>query len=199
MSNHVSSVSRLVLPVLAGLLLPLSAGASNFSYTWIEGSYSDITIDDGLGDLDGEAWEIGAAWQVHDLVFLFSSYESGDFDFDLETETFELGVGMAVPVSTQADLVLGVSYVDVSVDVPYFGSADDDGYSLLGGFRFSVSESFQIEAGARYVDLDDSGDDTSFSLTGRYYLAPSWAISGGYTTGDDADLWTISLRWEMPR
>lgn len=199
MSKDVSSAARFVLPVLAGLLLPFAAAASNFSYTWLEGAYSDITIDDDFGDLDGDAWEIGAAWQVHDLVYLFGSYESGDYDFDLETDTFELGVGMALPVSNQTDFVIGVSYVDVSVEVPGFGSADDDGYSILGGFRIGVSESFQVELGARYLDLTDSGDDTSFSLTGRYYFAPSWAIGAGYTTSDDADLWTLSLRWEMPR
>lgn len=200
MSIRVSSISRLAFPLLAGLLLPFAASASNFSYTWIEGSYGNITIDDSDGDLDGDAWKFGAAWQVHEMVFLFGSYESGDFDYDLETDTFELGVGMAFPMGDRADLVVGASYVDVSAEVPTFGiSADDDGYSLLGGLRFALAEALQGEVGVRYVDLTDSGDDTSFYIGGRYYFAPTWALGAGYSTGDDVDQWTISIRWEMPR
>ncbi|MFU8822056.1 MAG: outer membrane beta-barrel protein [Gammaproteobacteria bacterium] len=194
---HGTSASRFVFTVLAGLLLPFAAGASNFSYTWIEGSYSDVSLDDS--DFDGDAYGINAAWQFNEMVYVFGGYEYGDYDFDVESDTFELGVGLAFPVSDMADFVVGASYVDVSVDVPGLGSVDDDGYSVFGGFRLGLSESFQVDAGVSYVDLSDGGDDTSFSITGRYYFTPSWAIGAGYATSDDADAWTLSVRWELPR
>ena len=198
---HGTRASRFVLPVLAGLLLPFAAGASNFSYTWIEGSYSDVWWDDSEFDYDGDAYGINAAWQFNEMVFVFGGYEYGDynFDVDVDSDTFELGVGLAFPVSDMADFVVGASYVDVSVYVPGFGSVDDDGYSVFGGFRFGLTESFQVDAGVSYVDLSDGGDDTSFSITGRYYFTPSWAIGAGYATSDDADAWTLSVRWEVPR
>lgn len=196
MAISVLKAPRLALPVLAGLLLPFAAGASNFSYTWVEGSYSDVSADDF--DFDGDAWAIEGSYQFHDSVFVFAGYEMGDFDFDVETDTYEIGVGMAFPFGERADLVVGTSYVDVSVDTP-FGDADDDGYSLFGGFRYGVTDAFQVDAGLRYVDLSDSGDDTGYTLGGRYYFAPAWAIGAAYTTSDDADLWTLSVRWEMPR
>lgn len=193
------SASRFVIPVLAGLLLPFTAGASNFSYTWVEGSYSDVSLDDSDFDFDGDAYGINAAWQLNETVFVFGGYEYGDYDFDVDTDTFELGVGLAFPVGRMADFVVGASYVDVSADLPGFGSVDDDGYSLFGGFRFGLTESFQVDAGVSYVDFSDSGDDTSYSITGRYYFTPSWAIGVGYTSGDDTDAVTISVRWEVPR
>lgn len=193
--------SRFVIPLLTGLLLPFTAGASNFNYTWIEGSYSDVWFDDSEFDYDGDEYGISAAWQFNEMVFVFGGYEYGDYDFDVDvdSDTFELGVGLALPVSDMADFVVGASYVDVSLDVPGFGSVDDDGYSVLGGFRFGLTESFQVDAGVRYVDLSDGGDDTSYSITGRYYFTPSWAIGFGYATSDDADGWTLSVRWEVPR
>lgn len=189
-------VSVRTLPFVAALLLPYAAGAGNFSYTWVEGSYSDVSAGDF--DFDGDAWGIEGSYQVHDMVFLFAGYEMGDFDFDVETDTYELGVGMAFPFGEQADVVVGTSYVDVSVDTP-FGDADDDGYSLFAGFRYAATDAFQLDAGLRYVDLSDSGDDTGYTLGGRYYFTPAWALGAAYTTSDDADLWTLSVRWEMPR
>lgn len=197
MAIPVLNARSFALPLLASLLLPFSASAGNFSYTWVEGSYSDISADDF--DFDGDAWAIEGSFQVHDMVFLFAGYEMGDYDFDVETDTYELGVGMAFPFGEQADLVVGTSYVDVSVEIPGFEDADDDGYSLFGGFRYAVTDAFQVDAGLRYVDLSDSGDDTGYTLGGRYYFTPAWAVGAGYTISDDADLWTLSVRWEMPR
>lgn len=199
MSFHVGGCSRFLVPVLAGLLIPFAASASNFSYTYVEGYYADVSVDDSDGDFDGDAWAITGSWQFHDMLFAFGGYEWGDYDFDIETDTFELGLGLAFPIGEQVDLAFGASYVDVSVDIPFFGDEDDDGYSVFGGFRFGLGESFQVDAGASYVDLNDSGSDTGYSIVGRYYFTDAWAVGAGYQTADDTDAWVLTLRWEMPR
>jgi hypothetical protein len=193
------STAGFLIPALAALLLPFTAGASNFSYTWVEGSYSHVSLDDSDFDFDGDVYGINAAWQFSDMVFVFGGYEYGDYDFDVDIDTFELGAGLAFPVGGMTDLVVGASYVDISADVPGFGSLDDDGYSAFGGFRFGLTESFQVDAGVSYIDLSDGGDDTSYSITARYYFTPAWAIGAGYTSGDDTDAVTVSVRWEVPR
>lgn len=199
MSRPGFMVSRWLVAVLAGLLLPFAAGASNFSYTYVEGSYGSVSIDDSEGDLDGDTWGLNGSWQFHDMVFAFAGYEFGDYDFDIESDTFEVGLGLAFPMGEQVDLAAGAGFVDVSVDVPGFGSEDDDGYNVFAGIRAGLGEAFQVEAGASYVDLSDSGSDTTYSITGRYYFTESWAVAAGYLTADDADAWTLSLRWELPR
>lgn len=190
---------RWMAPALAGLLVPLAAGASNFSYTWVEGSYSSVSIDESGGDIDGDVWGISGAWQFHDYVFVYGGYEYGDFDFDIETDTYQIGAGLAFPMGDSVDLVAGAAYVDTSTDVPFFGDVDDDGYSVIAGIRAGLAEAFQIEAGANYVDLSDGGSDTAFSIGGRYYFTESFAVGAGFSTSDDADAWTVSLRWELPR
>ena len=190
---------RSCLAAFAACVLPLSAHAGNFNYTWAQLAYSDVSIDDSGGDFDGDAWTISGAVELTDAIFVFGGYEFGDYDFNIETDTYELGLGLDFPVGQNADLVFGLSYIDVSADVPGFGSVDDDGYRALGGVRAEVASAFQIEAGLEYVDLSDGGDDTGFYAGGRYYFTPAWAVGLGYSSADDTDSWTVSLRWELPR
>jgi len=199
MASIMRRYSRWLVPALAGLLFPFAAGASNFSYTWVEGSYGNASIDDSDGDIDGDLWGISGAWQFHDYVFVYGGYEYGDFDYDIETDTYQFGVGLAFPMGDSVDLVAGAAYVDVSTDVPFFGDIDDDGYSVIAGIRAGVADAFQIEAGAEYVDLDDAGSDTGYMIGGRYYFTESFAVGAGYSTSDDADVWSVTLRWELPR
>jgi predicted porin len=199
MAFPIKSASRFIVPLLAGLVLPFAASASNFSYTYVEGYYGSVSVDDSDGDFDGDAWGLTGSWQFHDMFFAFGGYEWGDYDFDIETDTYQLGVGLAFPIGETVDLAFGASYVDVSVDIPFFPDEDDDGYGVFGGFRFGLGDAFQVDAGASYVDLSDSGSDTTYSIEGRYYFTDSWAVGAGYQTADDADAWLITLRWEMPR
>ncbi len=190
---------RSCLAAAAACLLPLSAQAGNFNYTWAQFAYSDVTVDNTGGDFDGDAWTLSGAVELTDAIFVFGGYEYGDYDFNLETDTYQIGLGLDFPVGRKADLVFGLGYVDVSADLPGFGSIDDDGFTALGGVRAEVAPSFQVEAGLEYVDLSDGGDDTGFYAGGRYYFTPAWAVGLGYSSGDDSDAWTVSLRWELPR
>lgn len=191
--------SRWMPAVVAGVLLPLAAGASNFSYTYVEGSYGSVSVDDSAGDFDGDVWGISGSWQFHDMAFAYGGYEMGDYDFDIDTDAFEVGLGLAFPVGQTVDFALGAGYVDVSVDLPGFGSDDDNGYSAFAGIRAGFGGAFQVDAGASYVDLSDSGSDTTYSIIGRYYFTEAWAVGAGYQTADDADAWLVTVRWEMPR
>jgi hypothetical protein len=55
----------------------------------------------------------------------------------------------------------------------------------------------QVEGRAfiNYVDLDESGDETSVELAGDYFLNDEIALGASLELGDDVTTWTLGARW----
>ena len=179
------------------LVLPGIAGAGNLSYTFLEGGYGEVDIDDP--DIDGDGWAVGGSVGVTDWVHLYANYQTVDFDnLDAELDQWGAGVGVSVPVGDRADIVGEIGYINSTLDT-FFGDIDDDGYSVSAAIRGRVADPFELAGGVTYADLDDAGDDTTFFASARYYFVESFAVGAGYSVGDDVSSWLISLRWEMPK
>lgn len=183
-------------------LLAISVAAAGFahaqnqvmSYTYVEGGYVHTELDDI--DVDGDGLGIAGSVALNDMFFVRGSYATLDFDRNVDLNQFELGLGGHFPLSDTLDIVGSVSYVDAELDFGP-GSADDSGIGLSVGLRGRVAEVFELEAGIDYADLDDSGDETSFVIDGRYYFRPELAVGAGLQTGDDATTFSIGLRYEF--
>jgi hypothetical protein len=185
-------------------LLGLSTGAfaaNDLSYTYIEGSYLDIDVDDA--DADGDGFGIAGSVALTELFHVFGSFASAELDgpmgFDVDFDTFEFGAGVNYPLGNNLDAVGRLSYLNLEVDVPGFGNADDDGYGLYGGLRGRLTAPVELEGGISFADLDEGGDDTSFVLAGRYYFTDQWAAGLSADIGDDVTVWGLNVRWEMPK
>lgn len=179
----------------AFLLLAGTAGASDLNYDYAELRYVDTEIDgDGGGDADGDGFEIGGSVQLADNWHIFGSYQTLDFDFDIDLSALEIGAGYMVPVNSSTDLVARVSYIDGEVDTP-FGDADDSGFGLSSGFRHLFSPQIEGRAFINYVDLDDSGSETSFELAGDYFINDQFSAGLGLEFGDDATSISIGARY----
>lgn len=186
------------------LLFSLAAAhaqAGNLSYSYVEGSYYDVDIDDTSADGDG--FGIAGSVELTDMFHLFGraiwADLDGPFGVDLDFTTWEVGGGISFALANQLDLVGRASYVDAEVDVPGFGSGDDDGYRLYGGLRGRLGVPVELEGGVAYTDLDDSGDDTSLVLAGRYYFTDNWALGLSGEFGDDVTVWGLNLRWQAAK
>lgn len=181
----------------ACLFLPLAAGAGNLSYTYVEGGYVNLSVDDP--DTDGDGWGLGGSFAVNEMIHVYGQYSTVDLDdFDADFDTYEVGIGGSWGIAPNADFIGRVGYVSAELDTD-FGNVDDDGYSLTAALRGRLAQAFELEGGINYADLDDAGDDTTVYVDGRYYFTPQWAVAGGYSMGDDIDAWTLGVRWEMPR
>jgi hypothetical protein len=86
--------------------------------------------------------------------------------------------------------------VDTEVELGNF-SADDNGLAIGGGIRTRISQSFELDAGLKFVDMDDSGSDTGVAVTGRWYFHDSFALSFGADLNDYADTFRIGFRAEF--
>lgn len=174
-------------------LMPLAAQAEGFSYTYLELGYVETDFDDFDEDADG--FGLGGSFEITPQLFMFASYgdlSAGPVDF----ETYDIGGGYAWSISPKADIYGTLSYVKAEAEFNGF-EADDDGYGVSVGIRHHVADQFELAAAINYVDLSDSGDDTSFGIAGRWYFVEQFALGLGIDFSDDAETYGISLRWEF--
>ena len=178
--------------IVALLSLSATAAAEGLDYSFVQGSYTQVEFDDL--DIDGDGFGIGGSLAIGDRFAVFAGVDTADLDFDVETTGWEVGGLYHAPLSDRVDFVSSLSYVSVEIDVPGFGSADDDGFGVGIGLRGMASPQLELSGGISYVDLNDSGDDTSFSAGMLYHFTDAFAVGLGGSWGDDASAYGISGR-----
>lgn len=190
---------RLVIAGLAlsSLCLAAAAQAEDISYNYLDVGFVKVDIDDFDEDADG--YLLRASFEITPNVFLFGSYTDLTVDisgvsFDVDISEYDMGVGYAWPVGNGSSLYASARYVSVEADS--FGiTIDDDGYGVALGLRTRPAPELELEALVDYVDLSDSGDDTSIGLAARYFLSPQFALGLEAQFGDDATSYGFGLRW----
>lgn len=181
--------------LLAGLLfVPWLAQADDFDYSYVEGGIANANVDVGPADVDIDGLIVGVSFAVTEELHVFGSYEDQDFDFGSNGNVLTLGGGFHVGLSQDLDFVGDLAYIEAEVATP-FGSADDSGYAVGAGLRSRLSDAVEIDAGIRYVDLDET--DTLFSVGARYYFTDALALGGAYTNGDDGSSWSVRVRYRF--
>lgn len=180
---------------LFAALLPMASFAE-MNYSKIEVEYIDVELDSSFGGVDGDGFAVSGAYDMNDQFFLLGEWQDQSFDFGIDGTQFELGAGMHHALSSNLDFVGTLSYIDSEVEVSGF-SASDDGLGLGAGIRARVGDSLELDAGLKYVDFDDAGSDTGFSLGGRWYFTETMAFSLGLDTADNADAFRFGFRAEF--
>jgi hypothetical protein len=177
--------------LLVGALLPFGAVAQDLDYTFVELSYMDTELDAGPVDVGGDGLGLNGSLSLTDNVFLFAGYETQDYSFGVDASSYDLGAGMHWGLSPQLDLVTDLAWVHAKVETP-LGDFDDDGFGLGVGLRSRINDSFELQGGLRYIDMEDS--DTFLSLGGRWHFNEALAAGFGLDINDDATGWTLGLR-----
>jgi hypothetical protein len=181
----------------ASALLPFLAQAEGLSYSYVEGAYINTDVDQFDEEVDGFA--LRGSFEVTDQVFLFAGYDTQStsiFGTDLDLERFNLGGGYAWSIGPSADVYGKIGYVQYEADAGGF-DVDDDGYMLGVGLRGRVAEQLELEGGLNYVDLSDSGDDTSVVLGARWFFTDQLAGGVEGEFGDDFSTYGINVRWDF--
>lgn len=186
--------TRITTALLAALTLaPLASQAEGPSYSYVEGGYV-ITDVDGIGS-DADGFLIRGSVELTDDFFLFAGYVDQDIS-GVDLKQYSVGAGYAWSATDTTDLYGKVGYAKAEADYMGFG-IDDDGYSLGIGVRSFVMEKLELEASVNYVDLSDSGDDTTFGAGARWYFTEQFAMGIEAGVGDDATSYGIGLRWSF--
>ena len=195
--------SLLGLAVASLALAPfVAAQAEDISYTYVDLGY--VTTDlDGVGkDLDGfvlrGSFEFADHWFL-DARYLDQSVSVAGIDFD--AKQYGIGAGYAWSFADNMDLYGRIGYTQVELDVSGGGSGgfdvDDDGYELGVGIRARPLELLELEGALNYVDLSDSGDDTSVGIAARWFITDAFALGVEGEFADDADTYGIGFRLQF--
>ena len=178
--------------------VPFLAQAEGFSYSYLDAAYVNTDIDQFDEDVDGFA--LRGSYELTNNVFVFAGYADQGTSvagFDIDLQTYNLGLGYAWPLGKALDVYGKMGYVSAEVDAQGFGDADDDGYSLAVGLRGRAVEQLELEGAVNYVDLSDSGDDTTLDLGARWYFTPQFAFGVEGSFGDDANTYGLGVRWNF--
>lgn len=182
--------------VLLLCVFSASVYADGFSYNSITASYGQIDFDNL--NADGDIIGIGGSAAIGESFFAFANYGVSDIDdgiVSIDVDSWNAGIGYHMPMSDSVDLVSRLSYEYLDVSVPGFGSADDNGFGLGVGIRYAANEQFEINAGISYVDLSDSGNDTSLSAGFLYNFTENFSVGVEGDWGDDATAYNIGGRF----
>lgn len=180
--------------VAATALVAGSASAAELDYTYGELRYIDTELDAGQFDVDGDGFRIGGSLELAQSVHIFGNFETLDFGSGIDVSAFQIGGGYAMPLDNGADLVARLSYIDGEIDTPG-GDADDSGFGFSAGMRNMFTPQIEGRAFINYVDLDESGDETSFEVAGDYFLNDEIALGASLELGEDVTTWTLGARW----
>jgi len=180
--------------LLAPTALLAQETGPDMSYSAFDISYLlDVELDGGA---DGDGFEIGGSYELTDKFYVFGEWQDTSLDFGIDGEQLELGGGFHTPLSNTVDFVATLSYINAEFE-NNFGSADDDGLALGGGVRARLSDSFELNGAVRFVDFDESGNDTGFTVGGRWYFADNMAITAQADFFDEVDVLGIGFRAEF--
>ena len=181
--------------IVTAALVPAFAHADGFSYSYLEGAYVNTDIDNFDKDVDGFA--LRGSFEITPHVFVFGNYANQStsiFGSDVGLEQYQVGAGYAWPVASNIDLYGKAAYAHAQLEVPG-PNVDDDGYLLGVGMRGRLAQDFEIDGSVNYMDLNDSGDDTTFGIAARYYFTPQFAAGLEGEFGSDANTYGVNVRW----
>lgn len=181
---------------VSAVLLLAAAGnaAAEFDYNYAELRYIDTDLDAGPVDASGDGFEIGGSLELTPAVHVFGNFQRLDFGRGIDVSAFEVGGGYAMPLASGADLVARLSYIDGEIDAGPV-DFDDSGFGFSAGFRHMFHPQFEGRAFINYVDLDESGDETSIELAGDYFVSRELALGASLELGSDVTTWTLGARW----
>jgi len=178
--------------LLAPTALLAQETGPGMSYSAFDVGYLiDVELD-GPGNIDGDGFEIGGSYELTDKFYVFGEWQDWSLDAGVDGEQLELGGGFHTPLSNTVDFVATLSYLDAEI-----GNGDDDGLGLSGGVRARLSDSFELDGGVRFVDFDEGGNDTGFTVGGRWYFADNMAITARADFFDDVDVLGVGFRVEF--
>lgn len=181
------------------LLLAFSSAsyADGFDYNYVDLSYGMLDFDDI--DVDGDGFGIGGSFAINSDFHVFGNYQSAGLDFGVDISQFGAGIGYNTELSPTVDAVARFSYQYAEVDVPGFGSVDDNGFGFGVGLRFAASDVLELNAGIEYVDFGDGGDDTGFTLGGFYSFTDAFDLGLSGNWSDDISTYLLTGRFYFGR
>lgn len=193
--------------ILASLVALGFAGPAlateGFSYSFVELGWVNQEFDDL--DVDGDGPGVRASIELTPALHLFGTYSDQDFDVgagsDVNGESITLGAGYAWSLNPTVDIVGNIAYLRDELDVDLGGGAGgslkDDGLGIAGYVRARPIEQLELTGGLNYVDFDDTGDDTFFTVGARFFFTKMFAVGLDVSLNSDTTAYVLGGRFNF--
>jgi hypothetical protein len=181
---------------LALAAAPFAAPAAELSYTFVEGGYNKLHVDDA--DLDNPELDGGYLRGSFDLgsgVNLIGGIARASEDFalapgvelDVDLTQYELGLGYHQSLSERVDFIGELAWTRVDLDVEAGGMSEDDnvkGGRAAIGVRGAFSDALEGLLKVNYYDGGDFEGGFSGVLGAQFRINPSWGITAEIEHGE---------------
>lgn len=188
----------------------LSAHAADLSYTWVEGGYARLNIeDDYLGDPEGKGGYVRGSHQFSPRAYVFGGYAriSEDYAyagnrFDVEVDEAELGFGLRTAASDNLDFTADIAAVRLGAEAEIrFADGTrvhEDGHSIAGrvtaGLRGAPSPRTEAWAKAGYMRGRSQGGEFTGTLGGQFKFNRTWGVVAEAEVMDDFTRYFAGVR-----
>jgi hypothetical protein len=181
---NISKKQLLGLGLLAAIA-SVQANAKDFSYTYVEGGFADVDIDNN----DADYVYGGGSLALDRNIFIRGSLGHLDVDRVSEFDTVSIGVGHPMKISERSDLVLTMDYSFAEADR---GNVDIDTLTASAMTRTWLTNNVEgnLSGGLAYQDADYGGSDPGASLGAglRVYIVPQFSIGANISRSFIGDL-----------
>jgi hypothetical protein len=184
-------------PLIAVFLLALSGIAaaqdSDFSYSYLQLSYTKADFDNVASDGDGLG--LTGSLELSPNFHVFGAYTGLDVGSSADASGWKLGMGLNTPLSRLMDIVVRLSWQSTEVPAPgpLPGTVDNDGLGFGAGLRVGANEWIEVYGGLTYLDLD-SGNETVFDAGFLLNLNDAFAVGVSGSWDEDVSAWSIDGR-----
>ncbi len=163
-----------------GILLLAAAmpAMADISYSYVDGSWQRIEIDDVFvtgADVDGDILGIVGSFEVGEDWFARVAISQADLDFGFDNDQVRLGIGWKRATSNSTDIFATVDFVRVDASSG-FGSDSADGFGVSVGARAMLTDAFELNGSFERVYLRDSNNISVVSAGGLYSVTDEFAI-----------------------
>jgi hypothetical protein len=182
---------------LALALAPFAASAAPLSYTYVEGGWNKLHVDDALLDNpEADGGFIRGSYDIGSGVNVFGgvSRVSKDFrlapgaDLEIDLTQYELGLGYHQSMSDRVDFIAELAYtrLDADLEVTGFGSEGDDIKGGRGaiGVRGQFNDSLEALLKVNYYGGGDFDETFTGVLGAQFKFNPTWGITAEIEHGE---------------
>lgn len=180
----------LCLAIIASLS-PALAQADQPSYTFVDGGYLRLDLDDI--SLDPTGFFIRGSVELAENWFLQAGYLNADDStglIDVEIDQFNFGGGFKTAVGEDTSINVTLNYISAEAEASYqYGGSfteDEDGYGIGAGIRSMLSDSFELNAAIGYSDSGEA-DGVEFGVGAVWYVFDNIGILVEAASDDDSN------------
>lgn len=198
--------------ILAALLAatPFAATASELSYTYVEGGWTQFHINDNLlEDPSADGGYLRGSFAIAPQVHVFGGYSAVSKSYSLSSARLkmelaqpELGIGYHMTLSDRVDFTTDIALVRLSLEEKISGMPGYNGtykdHSNAGRATLGVrgKPSARTEAWLKGGVMDGSDIDTTFvgNLGGQVKFNATWGVVGEIQFIEDTTQYMAGVR-----